>query len=252
MLHYNGTTWTSAYVSANDSMKGIWGTGPTNVWTVGKSGTIANYNGSTWSTNTFLPASGACCYNAVWGTGSNNIVAVGQGGLVATYNGTTWTVSGTRIATGNLTSVWGTGSTYFAVADDGTAYMSTNSGATWGAAMTFTPANANGLTGVFGTSASNVWNTGAAGTVYEYTTGPGWAHPSPANGTATAFQGTWLTSATDVYAVGAAGAVQHFNGSVWLPMAPPVTSLLLSIYGTAAQNVYVAGDVGVVVLGTGP
>jgi hypothetical protein len=34
-------------------------------------------------------------------------------------------------------------------------------------------------------------------------------------------------------------------------MSTPVASSLRAIYGTAAQNVYIAGDDGVVLLGTG-
>jgi hypothetical protein len=51
--------------------------------------------------------------------------------------------------------------------------------------------------------------------------------------------------------VGDGGSVLHFNGATWLPLAVPVTSPFRAIYGTAAQNVYVAGDNGVVLLGIG-
>src|SRR5208283_1877495 len=90
VLHYDGTHWTSAYVSANDSMKAIWGTGPTNVWSVGKSGTIAHYNGTSWTNSVVNPAAPPDGYNGVYGSGASDIWAVGQGGLVAHYNGTAW------------------------------------------------------------------------------------------------------------------------------------------------------------------
>jgi hypothetical protein len=54
-----------------------------------------------------------------------------------------------------------------------------------------------------------------------------------------------------VYLVGVAGTVQYFNGSAWFAMPTAVTTTLRSVYGTAAQNVYIAGDNGVVLLGTG-
>lgn len=250
MLHYNGTNWTSAYVSANDSMRGIWGTGPTNVYSVGRSGTIAHFDGTSWTSATVNPSSPPFGYNGIYGSSNSDIWAVGQGGLVAHYNGTAWSFPA-RTGSGNLTGVWGGGSpfTYFTSASDGTAWRYPTGGP-W-TAVTFNPANTQGLFGVFGTSATDIWVTGNAGTAYVDTTGT-FVHPTPANGLATNFNGVWNTSTSDVYLVGAGGTVQHFNGSVWLQMSSPVATLLNAIYGTAAQNVYVVGRGGVVLLGTGP
>jgi hypothetical protein len=69
-------------------------------------------------------------------------------------------------------------------------------------------------------------------------------HRRPINSTVSASEVTYL--------VGDGGSVLHFNGVAWLPFATPFTSALRSTYGAAAQNVYVAGDNGVVLLGTGP
>ena len=251
MLHYDGVNWTTAAVSVNDSMRGIWGTGPTNVYAVGRSGTIAHYDGVSWTSALTNPPSPPFGYNGIFGSSASDIWAVGQGGLVAHYNGTAWSFP-TRTGSGNLTGVWGGGSPlrYFAVASDGTAYQYPLGGP-WSAALTFNPANAQGLFGVFGTSATDVWVTGNAGTAYVDTTGT-FVHPTPANGLATNFNSVWNTSTSDVYLVGGGGTVQHFNGSVWLQMSSPVATQLNSIFGTAAQNVYVVGRIGVVMLGTGP
>ena len=51
--------------------------------------------------------------------------------------------------------------------------------------------------------------------------------------------------------MGDGGSVLHFDGSNWLPLAVPVTSAFRAIFGTAAQNVYVVGDNGVVLQGIG-
>jgi hypothetical protein len=246
ILHYDGTNWTSAYVSNGDPMSGVWGTGPTNVYVVGQKGTIANYNGTAWTTSV-VNATG---FNGIFGTSASNIFAVGNGGLVEQFNGTSWSVA-THTGTGNLTSVWGTGSpaTFYAVASDGTAYRSVNGGP-W-STISFSPANAAALNGVYGTSTSDLWATGNSGAAY-INTGAGFTTPSPANGLATNFYDVWNTSASDVYLVGAGGTVQYFNGTVWFAMSTPVATALRSIYGTAAQNVYVAGDNGVVLWGTGP
>jgi hypothetical protein len=249
VLHYDGTNWTSAYVSANDPMTAAWGTASNNVYLVGRKGTVAQYNGATWTSTVITPPTGTAGFNGVYGSSATDLYAVGPAGLIEHSNGTTWTFV-TNTGTGNLMSVWGGGSpaTYFAVASDGTAYSSTNGGS-W-SAVSFTPANTNALASVFGTSPTNVWTTGNAGTAY-VDAGSGFVLPSPANATGTNYKGTWLTGAADVYLVGPGGSVEHFNGAKWLAMPTPVNTTLRAIFGTAAQNVYVVGDNGVVLLGTG-
>ncbi len=69
--------------------------------------------------------------------------------------------------------------------------------------------------------------------------------------TLTNFHGTWNTSPTDSYLVGDGGSVLHFDGSNWLPLGVPISTAYRAIYGTAAQNVYVVGDKGVVLQGIG-
>lgn len=165
VLHYDGTNWTSAYVSANDPMESVWGTGPNSVYMVGARGTIAAYNGSAWTSAVVNPPSPPDGYNAVFGTTASDVYAVGNAGLVEHFDGTAWSFV-TRTGSGDLNGVWGGGSpaTYFAVAADGTAYTSANGGP-WGA-VSFSPANGVALNGVFGTSPTNVWATGNTGAAY--------------------------------------------------------------------------------------
>jgi hypothetical protein len=250
ILHYNGTTWTNAYVANDDSMAGVWGSGPSNVYTVGQDGNIAHFNGSAWTTALVNPPSGATGYHGVFGISANNIYAVGNGGLVEHFNGSTWSFQ-TRTGTGNLRAVWGgvTTQNFYAVADDKTAYINP-AGAGW-KAMAFSPANSHGLQAIFATAPTNVWAGGDSGVVYQVASGTTFTLPAAATGTLTNFHGTWNTSPTDSYLVGDGGSVLHFNGATWLPLAVPVTSPLRAVYGTAAQNVYVAGDNGVVLLGIG-
>ena len=250
ILHYNGTTWSSAYVADDDSMAAVWGSGPSNVFTVGPHGNIARFNGSSWSTAIVNPPLGATGYHGIFGISANNIDAVGNGGLVEHWNGSSWSFQA-RTGTGNLRGVWGgvTTQNYYAVADDRTAYINP-AGAGW-QPLAFTPANAKGLQSVFGTAPNNVWAGGDSGVVYRLSTGTTFNLPAATPGTLTNFHGTWNTSPTDSYLVGDGGSVLHFNGSNWLPLAVPVTSAFRAIFGTAAQNVYVVGDNGVVLQGIG-
>ena len=249
ILHYNGTTWSNAYVADDDSMAAVWGSGPANVFTVGPLGDIAHFTG-TWSSAVVNPTSGTTGYRGIFGISSNNITAVGNGGLVAHWNGSAWSFQ-TRTGTGNLRAVWGgvTTQNYYAVADDGTAYINP-AGAGW-RSLGFSPANSKGLTSVFGTAPTNIWAGGNSGVVYRLSSGTTFNLPAATTGALTNFHGTWVTSPTDSYLVGDGGSVLHFDGSNWLPLAVPVTSAFRAIFGTAAQNVYVAGDNGVVLQGIG-
>ncbi len=250
ILHYNGTTWSSAYVADDDSMAAVWGSGPSNVFTVGPHGNIARFNGSSWSTAIVNPPSGATGYHGIFGISANNIDAVGNGGLVEHWNGSSWSFQA-RTGTGNLRGVWGgvTTQNYYAVADDRTAYLNPG-GAGW-RPLAFTPANAKGLQSVFGTAPNNVWAGGDSGVVYRLSAGTTFNLPAATPGTLTNFHGTWNTSPTDSYLVGDGGSVLHFNGSNWLPLAVPVAPAFRAIFGTAAQNVYIVGDNGVVLQGIG-
>jgi hypothetical protein len=83
--------------------------------------------------------------------------------------------------------------------------------------------------------------------------GSTWSAPS--SGTIVALHGVWADTppgayAADVYAVGDNGTVQHGNGSVILAMPTSVTSPLRTVFGTSGTNIYVGGDVGVVLRGT--
>ena len=250
ILHFNGTSWTNAYVADDDSMAGVWGSGPSNVFTVGPQGNIAHFTGSSWSTGVVNPPSGATGYHSIFGISANNIDAVGNGGLVEHWNGSSWSFQA-RTGTGNLRGVWGgvTTQNYYAVADDRTAYINPG-GAGW-RALSFAPGNTKGLQSVFGTAPTNVWVGGDSGVVYRLSSGTTLNLPAATTGTLTNFHGTWNTSPTDSYLVGDGGSVLHFDGSNWLPLAVPVTSAFRAIFGTAAQNVYVVGDNGVVLQGIG-
>ena len=250
ILHYNGTTWSNAYVADDDSMAAVWGSGPSNVFTVGPQGNIARFNGSSWSTAIVNPPSGATGYHSIFGISANNIDAVGNGGLVEHWNGSSWSFQA-RTGIGNLRGVWGgvTTQNYYAVADDRTAYINP-AGAGW-RPLTFGPPNSKGLQSVFGTAPTNVWAGGDSGVVYRLSTGTTFNLPAATTGTLTNFHGTWNTSPTDSYLVGDGGSVLHFNGSNWLPLAVPVSPAFRAIFGTAAQNVYIVGDNGVVLQGIG-
>lgn len=65
--HWNGTTWSRAFVAANEIIRGVWGSGANDVWAVGDGGRIVHWNGEVW----FQVASGSTeTLNGVWGSGA--------------------------------------------------------------------------------------------------------------------------------------------------------------------------------------
>jgi hypothetical protein len=97
--------------------------------------------------------------------------------------------------------------------------------ATWSPMSSGTTRN---LSGVWGSSGSNVFAVGDGGTILHYD-GRTWSAMS--SGTTESLFGVWGTSATDVFAVGATGTILHYDGG-----APPT-----AVVDPAAQRVAKGG-----------
>jgi len=99
VLQFNGTTW-SVLPNTPDTVA-VDAISATDVWVVG-SGSIWNFNGTTWSQAAFSNGNTANTFAAISGTASNNIYAVGDGfsssnglqtgfgTIAAQWNGTSW------------------------------------------------------------------------------------------------------------------------------------------------------------------
>src|SRR6266550_4708302 len=82
--------WSSVASGTSSSLHDAWGTSASDVWAVGD-GTIAHYNGTSWSSTSTQPVFGAT-HNSVWGFSPNNVWTVGQdrnvpGAATFHYNG---------------------------------------------------------------------------------------------------------------------------------------------------------------------
>jgi hypothetical protein len=49
--------------------------------------------------------------------------------------------------------------------------------------------------------------------------------------------GVWGTSASSVWAVGDGGAILYYNGAIWQTRSSPVTEVIVSIHGSAPDNI---------------
>ena len=104
-----------------------------------------------------------------------------------------------------------------------------------------TPITTQALTGIWGSSASNIWVTGTAGTLLHYN-GTQWS--SVLSGTTLDLEDVWGTGPNDVWVVGGTqsqgGIVLHYNGSQWSQVATP-SNTARAIWGTSPTNIFVAG-----------
>lgn len=126
LLHYDGDKWKEQVSPTGQTLFGVWGLGPQEVYaagdslTAGSQGAVLRYNGTSW---TSISNSGIPNYrlNAIWAdnTGSKLIYVCGVSGSLARYDGNSWDIitSGTAAT---LHGIWGTSDhTVFAVGDNG-------------------------------------------------------------------------------------------------------------------------------------
>ena len=241
IIYNNGSGWTLQQ-SGGNNLNGTWGSLPNNVYAVGEIGTILHYNGSSWTSS----HSGGYDLNAVWGSSSTDVYAVGFNGTILHYDGNTWTpqTSGTI---NSLNAVWGSSaSDVFVVGDQFTILH--YDGSTWSRFDTTTPQNIT-LKGIWGYAADSVFAVGEAGTIIWYN-GDVWSLLSSEISPSIVLNAVWGASACNVYAVGqlsSSGTIYHFDGSTWSSqenLISPTPSPLSGIHGTSMRDIFAVGNVG--------
>src|SRR5215813_11752680 len=183
---------------------GVWGSGASDVWAVGWSGTILHWDGSAW---TSVSSSTPTTLFGVWGSGASDVWAVGWAGTIVHWNGSAWATASSG-TTNPLWGVWGSGaSDVWAVGHSGTIVHW--NGSAWTSVSSDTP---NILYSVWGSGASDVWAVGDSGTILHWN-GSAWT--SVSSDTTNILNGIWGRAASDVWAVGGPGTILHWNGIGW-------------------------------------
>lgn len=102
------------------------------------------------------------------------------------------------------------------------------------------------LSGVWGSGGSNVFAVGNVGTILHYD-GHAWSPMS--SGTTLWLVAVWGSSGSDVFAVGWAGTVLHYDGSTWSAMSSGASKYvyLLAVWGSSGSDVIAVGDYGTIV-----
>jgi hypothetical protein len=89
----------------------------------------------------------------------------------------------------------------------------------------------NDLTGVWGSSGSDVFAVGFGGTIVRYN-GSAWA--TMTSGTTEKLTGVWGSSGSNVFAVGAGGTILRYDGSAWATMTSGTTRTLFGEWERSA------------------
>lgn len=223
-----------------NSMWATWGSGPSDVWGVGESGTILHFDGKAWSmvrspTNSAL--------YGIWGSSPSNIFAVGNRGTVIHWDGTTWSplplgAAGAQVA--RLFGVWSAdGSEVWFVGDHvtaGTAILQWN-GTT--ATRFNVPAGVSkGLRAIWGTGKTSIYAAGESGTLLRWD-GNAWGTFGPAMTVPwSAISGT---SDSNFFLASRSGLVYRWNGMT-LANIPVATSPTINSLWSDGTSIWAAGD----------
>ncbi len=101
-----------------------------------------------------------------------------------------------------------------------------------------------GLYGVWGSSASDVWAVGWNGTILHFN-GTAWSSVSPTP-THNALRAVWGTAPNDIWAVGVSSTILHYDGASWRDASPGFSTdrSFLGVWGSAPNDVWAVGDFG--------
>jgi hypothetical protein len=98
IIHYDGSNFELLDTPGDDTVFGLWGPAPDDLWAVGGNPALAEavafvwrYDGSTWQVADGLPEPEVSSYFKVWGTGPDDVRIVGADGTMLRYDGETFT-----------------------------------------------------------------------------------------------------------------------------------------------------------------
>ncbi len=266
------------------ALYGIWGSGPSDVWTVGSNGAVFHWDGTKWSAHRVETDAGqARPMFAVWGSGPSDVWAV-TGTDILHSNG--WTDDGPNFSAFEvikrmgqadplsvaLRALGGSGPTDVYVLraltgapgalpfdkcsrsegwSSGTPNLTAAIGERGGAIGT-------DVTAIWATNARDIWMVGESGRIF-HSDGywGGMVDFTQANSNTLAdLHAVWGARADAVWAVGDRGTIRHFTydpgGALhWAIEDSKTTSALRAVWGSSATDVWVVGDDGTILHGDG-
>jgi len=241
--------WKETSSSLADALFDVWPVSATNVLAVGKGGLIMKYDGSAW-TSMVNPDTNKGALHGIH-EGGSNIFALGEG--VDLYYDTAgkWNMGYTSTYYSySFTAVWAsTTGTYIWSTDLGSSYpyirYRSKTSTTSSFSSVYISSSIKPLYGIWGTSDTDIYVVGDAGTIMactgasSCTTASNWktvTSPSTSN-----LRGIWGSSNKDIFAVGYDGVILHYDGSTWTKMTVATSSYFQAVWGSSSSNVYAVG-----------
>ena len=271
---FDATTWSSSTQGSED-LHGVWGAGPSDIWTVGNAGTVLHYDGQAWTTQA---SSTSADLRGVWGSGPADVWAVGLVGSTcssgqqchditgqgnyecvdpSTSNGvpanapTCTQAQGWACPSGE--SCFGpkgatSGFCFAACTISASATVLHWDGSAWSSVSGGTPSD---LHAVWGSGPNDVWAVGGTydanfndltGTIVHWD-GSTWQ--SVDSGTNNVLNGVWGTGPNDVWAVGDSATILHWDGTKW--SGSTGGDFLTGVWGSGSKDVWTVGAVGLAI-----
>jgi hypothetical protein len=100
----------------------------------------------------------------------------------------------------------------------------------------------SGFYGAWGSRANDVWAVGTSGTILHWT--GYWS--TVESGTAAQLDDVWGSGANDVWAVGLDGIILHWNGGSWSSVPSGTSARLKGIWGSGATDAWAVGGAGTI------
>jgi hypothetical protein len=100
------------------------------------------------------------------------------------------------------------------------------------------------ITGIWGSSADDVWMISAGSNLRHYTKGT-WS-VSKSLAYPQALNAIWGSGPNDVWVVGNVGSLLHFDGTSWEKRDAGTVTKLAGVSGTAKDDVWIVGDGGTI------
>jgi hypothetical protein len=214
-----------------DTLLGVWGSGPSDIYVAGGMGIQHSTDGVTWT----IVHAAAC--SMVGGTAANDVYALCGTQLLHCTDGATWDTSYTMTDTTSYGEIWAASAADVYAAS----WNTTTNDLIYNAGTVNWSENAAiaGLSAVWGTSATNVYVATTAGGIEHSTDGTTFtAQTSSATG---AIFWMWGSGPTDVYAVGQDGVLHSADGQTWATLSVSTSAVFNGMWGSSATNVFVVG-----------
>jgi hypothetical protein len=222
-----------------EDLYALWGTTDQDIFSVGYSGVILHYNGTTWQESAQQTPTTAIL-DCLWGSASDNVFTAGNG-LILRYTGT-WSHMNIPIIN-RIYALWGSSETdVFAVGDAGSILHYNGTGINW-VSVNDSP-TALILYSIWGSASDNIYIGGEIGNIFQFN-GTTWQ--KVADGlTNLTIRALWGSSASDIFAAGDSGTILHFNGTTWEELVSGTGLDLYCLWGSSGDDVFAAGETGVI------